>query len=148
MVSESFFLIFSHFVRNVQTRGCHLQQFFFSISKLLSSASQTPLAPCKLGTWSMVREGYGKHSVMSTLFSKWQTIPELQVKMLTEILAKELSNSHISKCGHCWQKFVQGSINIYDIYVDVCVSSHAQAETRHFGKQVRLTKSLNIFLAT
>ncbi|KAH9543433.1 hypothetical protein CY35_13G064700 [Sphagnum magellanicum] len=32
-----------------------------------------------------------------------------------------------------------GSINIYDIYVDVCVSSHAQAETRHFGKQLGRT---------
>lgn len=31
---------------------------------------------------------------------------------------------------------LQGNINIYEIYADVCVSAQAQAETRHFGKQV------------
>ena len=31
---------------------------------------------------------------------------------------------------------MQGNINIYEIYADVCVSAQAQAETRHFGKQV------------
>jgi len=35
---------------------------------------------------------------------------------------------------------LQGNINIYEIYADVCVSAHAQAETRHFAKQVMFLK--------
>lgn len=31
---------------------------------------------------------------------------------------------------------MQGDINIYEIYVDVCVGASAQAETKHFAKQV------------
>lgn len=33
-----------------------------------------------------------------------------------------------------------GNINIYEIYADVCVSAQAQAETRHFGKQLSRTR--------
>jgi len=33
-----------------------------------------------------------------------------------------------------------GNINIYDIYVDICVSASAKAETRHFAKQLRRTR--------
>jgi len=37
--------------------------------------------------------------------------------------------------GFLW---LQGDINIYEIYADICVSAHAQAETRQFAKQVTL----------
>lgn len=33
-----------------------------------------------------------------------------------------------------------GNINIYEIYADICVSAQAQAETRHFGKQLSRTR--------